>query len=435
MKWRGWGFVALAALGGCTNLLGDFTASDGGATDGAADATLDVGSDGPGSDVVTLDAPKDAPKDSPPDGPACGAVNQTCCANNVCNGSMCCGSTCLDTNNDPKNCGSCAHDCLGATCKNGLCQPQALFTGKSPLPGRIRDAMSNLVWMDRDLTDGGGQTGSVYVCSKQQCTPTAIVSGLDSMNDFVLDAPQPTTVYMSAGILSLYSCAIGGCNQAPTQTSIGSTSGPGGLAYRNGTIYSTLNLDAYQFAPDGGSQVELGSGNEPASEFEAPPNSQYIYWNAGPSGGFYLSFGRDGVADSSAKFWTSNAQSIGHVASDASFVAWSVYNGSGQDIYTCPVGGAYCNNPTPIATGVQLSYIRGGLGMDPTNDEVLWLTVPTQKEVKAYACAAASCNNPKLVADVATNGFATAGAIIADPKFYYFTMADGSTDSLYRVAK
>jgi hypothetical protein len=34
-----------------------------------------------------------------------------------------CGNACVDTDNDPKNCGACGHDCLGGQCLAGLCQP------------------------------------------------------------------------------------------------------------------------------------------------------------------------------------------------------------------------------------------------------------------------------------------------------------------------
>ena len=34
-----------------------------------------------------------------------------------------CGSSCVDTKSDPRNCGSCAHDCMAGTCSFGKCQP------------------------------------------------------------------------------------------------------------------------------------------------------------------------------------------------------------------------------------------------------------------------------------------------------------------------
>ena len=32
-------------------------------------------------------------------------------------------SSCTDTMTDPKNCGTCGHDCQGGSCATGMCQP------------------------------------------------------------------------------------------------------------------------------------------------------------------------------------------------------------------------------------------------------------------------------------------------------------------------
>src|SRR5262245_42716600 len=37
-----------------------------------------------------------------------------------------CDGTCRQLDNDPANCGSCGHDCLGASCTAGLCEPEEL---------------------------------------------------------------------------------------------------------------------------------------------------------------------------------------------------------------------------------------------------------------------------------------------------------------------
>ena len=38
---------------------------------------------------------------------------------------------CTDTGNDPRNCGSCGHDCLGGACLAGVCQPVVMAAGLS----------------------------------------------------------------------------------------------------------------------------------------------------------------------------------------------------------------------------------------------------------------------------------------------------------------
>jgi hypothetical protein len=46
-----------------------------------------------------------------------------------------CNQACIDVSADPKNCGSCGHDCLGGTCTGGTCQPVAVL---SSLGGGVR---------------------------------------------------------------------------------------------------------------------------------------------------------------------------------------------------------------------------------------------------------------------------------------------------------
>lgn len=64
-----------------------------------------------------------------------GWKDQTACSNGYkCNQGACqcpapksvCDQACIDTSSDPKNCGSCKHDCLGGTCSGGQCQPVAV---------------------------------------------------------------------------------------------------------------------------------------------------------------------------------------------------------------------------------------------------------------------------------------------------------------------
>ncbi len=48
----------------------------------------------------------------------------------VCSGGeTLCDAACADLSSDPLHCGYCAHDCLGAACNDGLCDPTELVTG------------------------------------------------------------------------------------------------------------------------------------------------------------------------------------------------------------------------------------------------------------------------------------------------------------------
>ena len=103
-----------------------------------------------------------------------GCTNGTACVGGdcQCSGTMC-GSSCVNTQIDASNCGSCAHRCLGGTCVSGQCQPAAVVgnTGQtfSPILGvdatnvyySVLNAVSNVAnayQVPKTLT---GATGSV----------------------------------------------------------------------------------------------------------------------------------------------------------------------------------------------------------------------------------------------------------------------------------
>jgi Stigma-specific protein, Stig1 len=64
--------------------------------------------------TTTVDAPSSA--DAQGDAAACAAPQ------------IACGTKCVDPQADPSNCGWCGHDCLGASCTEGLCTPTTLYT-------------------------------------------------------------------------------------------------------------------------------------------------------------------------------------------------------------------------------------------------------------------------------------------------------------------
>src|SRR5688572_29850472 len=58
------------------------------------------------------------------------------------------GSECgVPAPDDPKNCGSCNHDCLGGTCEGGMCQPVVL-TNQTQSPYRITVAGNYVYWTE-----------------------------------------------------------------------------------------------------------------------------------------------------------------------------------------------------------------------------------------------------------------------------------------------
>jgi hypothetical protein len=87
-------------------------------------------------------------------------VNQPSCQNgNTCVGGDCqcsgatCGGSCVNTQIDASNCGSCLHSCIGGTCSSGQCQPVAAVTGAGSASAAVIGADNTYVYYDVPNSD------------------------------------------------------------------------------------------------------------------------------------------------------------------------------------------------------------------------------------------------------------------------------------------
>lgn len=159
--------LALACGGSSTSTPDASTLPEGGpdADSGPQDAG-DAGPDVAGSDGAA-DASPCGPNEHlcsgtcyPNDIAHCGASCVACGApmygEATCNGTQCgytcnvaqCGQTCTDPMNDPKNCGGCGHDCKGANCSSGLCQPVSVVSGLPHGPWGLAVDANNIYWTE-----------------------------------------------------------------------------------------------------------------------------------------------------------------------------------------------------------------------------------------------------------------------------------------------
>ena len=103
-----------------------------------------------------------------------------------------CSSTCVDTTSDPKNCGSCGHNCLGSSCQSSECKPTLI--GATPgMQGEGIAVGPSAVF----FTDGSG--GNVYTCPLSGCPsagPTVYFSGLEFAANLYFDSTNQY-VYVS----------------------------------------------------------------------------------------------------------------------------------------------------------------------------------------------------------------------------------------------
>jgi hypothetical protein len=115
--------IAPVVAGACFPSLGDLTSGGGteggepgGEGGGGGDADRDAKAmrkDGAVSDAKDRDRVSSADTSSADGSPEDSTEEAVCAA---------------DTSDDPANCGSCNHDCLGGTCMGGQCQPITLAT-------------------------------------------------------------------------------------------------------------------------------------------------------------------------------------------------------------------------------------------------------------------------------------------------------------------
>jgi len=71
----------------------------------------------------------------------------------------------VQTASDPLNCGACGHNCLGGTCVGGQCQPVAIASNLTGLPGPLQIDAANVYWTEAD-------TNNLFVLNTAASPPT-----------------------------------------------------------------------------------------------------------------------------------------------------------------------------------------------------------------------------------------------------------------------
>jgi hypothetical protein len=67
-------------------------------------------------------------------------------------GQTACPTACANLTNDRNNCGTCGHSCLSGDCVNSACQPFAIASNLTGLPGPLQLDGANLFWTEADTS-------------------------------------------------------------------------------------------------------------------------------------------------------------------------------------------------------------------------------------------------------------------------------------------
>lgn len=95
---------------------------------------------------------------------------------------------------DPRNCGSCGHDCLGGECRGGRCQPVTVASGQDH-PRLMTVDSQNAYWVTQG--EGASPTGTVMRCRLEGGVPEALATG--RINPFAIKV-DTDSVYWSEGL-------------------------------------------------------------------------------------------------------------------------------------------------------------------------------------------------------------------------------------------
>ncbi len=213
------------------------------------------------------------------------------------------GASCGDTQTDPRNCGTCGHDCKGGACQSGVCAalgPNVLASGQRTPAGIVVDA-TQVYWIDRGTYSTAGQThtaAQLLKCAKSGCNNAPTVLATGAWADVTNLAVDGANVYWGASG-QILKCSIDGCKDGPTVLWSGE-GGVGQVAVEDASLYFEVpdSEQAYVCSTeecDGGTALAVlpdGSGNVP-TQFTGPiaiavdEEDLYVGESAGPFGAVF----------------------------------------------------------------------------------------------------------------------------------------------------
>jgi hypothetical protein len=345
--------------------------------------------------------------------PDCQAGNCSCQETTCGSGS---GSTCVNLQTDGQNCGACGHDCQGATCQSGVCQPTAIASSQSS-PWGIAVDTTNVYW-----TNTGDST--VKMAPLSGAGPvTTLASGQSDPISIVVNGGN---VYWAsyargmAGSGAVMTCAVGRCGSTLTPIATGQTGSWGVAVDGSGNTYFTAG-SAVMKTPlvDGGPPF----ASDPRSNaYPVVVDNMNVYW--GDSSGYVYKCAVGGCGGTPTSLSPSEGASPSYgIALDATYVYWS-NESQGTIARVSKTGGGFGSVGSVLATGQS-----GPLGIAVNSGNIYW----TNNTGGTVMSAAVPTGSGTVTAATVASGQSGPAGIAVDATYVYW--ANETAGTIMKVAK
>jgi hypothetical protein len=338
-----------------------------------------------------------------------------------CDGGMtACGSSCVDTQHDGRNCGACGHDCQGGACQSGACQPVRLASGPTGTTDAGNTILAEAIAVDSGTIYWIALNVGVMSCAVTGCSrPALLAPGTPNGQRVAVDS---TNVYwIDMGVLE--TCPKTGCTGPPMPLLTGTNAVAFDIAA--GAAYiATVNTPC-----DGGTCVFVGRcattgcSSPPSAVFSLAPAAGSIgslahdranlYATPGVSGSV-LECALGGCNGSPTVLASAATTTPADIVADGTNTYW--IDGANGDVRECAVTGCNDQPTTLFASGGQgLS----GIAVDAMN--VYWGNATTGAIER---CAIGGCKNQPTDLVIGQNG---PRHLTLDTTSVYWTNADDGT--------
>ncbi len=251
-----------------------------------------------------------------------------------------------DLSSDPRNCGACGHDCLGATCTDGYCEPEVIAPDQES-PQYIAVNADTVYWST--------MSGEIRFCPKQDCSGSGAVFA-SSPHPQGLAATDSTLYWADFDSGKILSCAADGCTGQPLELASGQE-GAVGLTVDGESVYWATKSGSVATCPRSGcvgQPTVLLSGLVEPLNLAVGNGNVYVTDRAG---GKVVSCATTGCDDQPTVIADEQAGPLG-IAVNARSVYWT--NQQGNALVSCPVSG--CVGDPDVLVADQLA--ASGLVVD-----------------------------------------------------------------------